>query len=112
MVENHSFKATDPISSRFEINNPQRKLSIPFECSLISKADVERRFVLPAEREISRSLKHYHSQLGLSMQSTKKIVPRITINDSQSMRHSIQYADHPFNKSLGSLDDFKYSSRK
>lgn len=50
MVEDKSFKKTDPVSLRFEPGVAKVKTRVPFEGSLMIKADVERRFYLPAER--------------------------------------------------------------
>jgi hypothetical protein len=50
LVDDQSFKKTDPISLRFEPGVAKVKTRAPFEGSLMVKADVERRFYLPAER--------------------------------------------------------------
>jgi hypothetical protein len=40
------------------------------------------------------------------------VTPRSIINSSVSMRQTIQYSAHPLNRSMGSLDNLRYNSRK
>jgi hypothetical protein len=112
MVSDQSFRRTDPVTLRFERGADKLKMRVPFEGSLIYQSEIERRHYLPAERSISKSQRLYHSQLGMSLEHSKPITPRSVINSSSGMRQTIQYHEHPLNRSMGSLDDFKYNSRK
>jgi hypothetical protein len=74
--------------------------------------DIERKHYLPVTREVARPTRHYHSQLGWSLEARERVTPKPHLNSSARMQATIQCEGRPQLRLAGSLDDFKYNSRK
>jgi len=69
MVEEKSFKKTDPLLMKYEKEPTSSRFVAPFESTKTTKIEAEKRFYLPSERKLSQNKKMYHSQVGLSFSS-------------------------------------------
>lgn len=66
-VEFATNRATDPITLTVEPPRTPTRRVAPFEASYCYKGEIERQSYLPSTREVSRSHRKYHSQIGFSL---------------------------------------------
>ena len=54
--------STDPLTLRYEPPVTQPRVKQPFQSSTILQAELEKKYLLPAQRDLSRSNRRYHNQ--------------------------------------------------